>query len=401
MVEDSFWQALGKGLEQAKVAAVSFGLRVVVHATALSFWLLGSARWGFSFWSYVGLICLVPRGISPTSTWLLPTLTGAAQTAFLISQGMPPGAAVFFGGLQTWAQRVFEKKGRVGWEWVMAPILCLGVGFLMDLVPWGTFAAVAAAGAAVQTVYGYFRLSPMLRGRFGNVHKALQLRVSDRSLPPPLEAPLRRLVGQLGAFHTHCKRPDKKALPLAQAADDILAQLLRLKSRSRPEAWDAAAGKTFVAVGKLNEDLHTLLMALGPLSLEDAPLDPLERFQASALELVRKRESLPQPLQPHLEAIVAGAERLIDCIRRDSADLAPGSRFLNRYLPAAHRVVDEYARLSSSGWEQASVLTKAEEVLARLAKAFHSECGRLLENDAMSLGAELKVLDKLLQMDGK
>ncbi len=402
MENDPFGGFLGKAFEGAKQAAADIGMRIVVHATAVAACLLGASRYGFSFWSYIGLICLVPRGISLTAPWVLPSATGAAQTVMLIMQGMSPGAAVFFGGFQTWLQRVFDKKGRIGREWVMAPILCLGLGFVSVDIPFVTFGLFAVAGAAVQTLYGFFRLTPMLRGRLGNLHKALRLRLEDKGLPVPLSAPLRRLVGQLESYHTRCRRPGKESLPLIEAGDDILAQLLRLKHRPQPESWDASAGKTFVAVDKLNEALHSRLAALGPLPVGNgAALDPLDRFYATALELSGKREKVPASMHRHLDGILAGTERLLHLMRNDAADVAPGTRFLNRYLPAAHRVVDEFARLTATGKEQASLLTQTEETLDRLEKAFAAEHDRLLANDAMSLSAELKVLDKLLQMEGK
>ncbi len=402
MDDDSLRGFINRVFDEAKRTAVGIGMRFVVHATALACWAWAGAAHGFSFWSYIGLICLVPRGISATASWVLPTAVGAAQTALLIGQGMPPGVALFFGGLQTWIQRLFDQKGRIGWEWIAAPLVCLGVGFLAEQAPYAVFGAFAVAGAAAQVLYGFFRLSPQLRGRLAGLQKALRLRLEDRTLPTPLQAPLRRLVGQLGVYHTRCKRPGKEALPLAKAADDILAQLMRLKNRALPESWDASAGRTFTAVDKLNEELHTRLAAMGPLPVEeDLPRDPLERFYASGLDLARKREGLPEALHRQVDGIVTGVERIIACMRSDPADIAPGTRFLNRYLPAAHRVVDEYARLASAGGEQARVSAQAEEVLERLAQAFAAEHGRLLENDTMSLSAELKVLDKLLQMDGK
>ncbi len=397
MNEDSFSGFISRVFGQMTATAAGLGMRLVVHLTAAVFAVWGAIGHNFSVWSYVGLICLVPRRPTLRSSWVLPTAVGALQTGLLLARGMNPGIALFFGGLQTWLQRVIDKRGRMGWEWAAAPALCLGFGSLVQWAPYSEFAAVAAIGATVQTLYALFRLSPALRARLENLRKSLRQRLEEK-LPPPMEAPLRRLVGQLGAFNARQKRPGYKEIPLAEAGEAVLAGLLRLKTRSRPEAWDLEAGKTFALLEKLNDDLHARIRALGPQAIPDEERDPLERLQALSLELSRKRDILPHALQARLDGIYAGVERILDCMRRDPADLAPGSRFLNRYLPAAHRVVDEYARLSAAGAPQPP--TGLEEVLERLEKAFAAEHSRLLQNNAMSLDAELKVLDSLLKMDG-
>lgn len=139
------------------------------------------------------------------------------------------------------------------------------------------------------------------------------------------------------------------------------------------------------------------------LAAEEAR-NPLAPFSRSLAELEAKSIKLPAELRQHTQAIVLHAGNILACMAGDPADVQPGSRFLNRYLPATHKIVDEYIRLSLEGRGHdyiESVLGRVDELLARLAGAFYQEHGSLLRNDAMQLGVELQVLDKLLKMEGK
>lgn len=130
----------------------------------------------------------------------------------------------------------------------------------------------------------------------------------------------------------------------------------------------------------------------------------LEAFSDRARHLAHKAESLPPGVRPKVLGIAAGTEKLLDSMRADAGDTAAGDRFLSRYLKAAHDVVDEYARLAAEADNRPNVaeaLVRAERTLAALEQAFAEERLRMLNNDTVNFRAQLKVLDKLLRMDGR
>lgn len=131
---------------------------------------------------------------------------------------------------------------------------------------------------------------------------------------------------------------------------------------------------------------------------------PFKHFYLSAADLEAKSAALPAGLQAHSLAISLHTRNILECMTKDPNDVQPGNRFLGRYLPAAHKIVDDYTRLGREGrghQDIESVLGRVDEVLERLAQAFQQEHGNLLRNDAMQLSAEMQVLDKLLKMDGR
>lgn len=146
-----------RSLEELK----RLGRRVFVHvvavvcgaAAALS---TGSIAAGLCV--YIGGICLVARGISPAPAWSFPTMAGVTQLAVLAAFGLPLPQAVFWGGVQTWAQRLLQKRLNMGSEWgTLLLLLPMGIylaGSAPVLLLAGSFAAVGAAwAAAVQVVF--------------------------------------------------------------------------------------------------------------------------------------------------------------------------------------------------------------------------------------------------------
>jgi hypothetical protein len=177
------------------------------------------------------------------------------------------------------------------------------------------------------------------------------------------------------------------------------------------------------AIGKhpINPALFALCTAIGYLSLrlyqirerkkatladaDNLLTDSLSKpFQASLDGLIDKKKQLPQEMQPQVASLCLSTESILRCMDDDPACATTGARFLERYLPSIHMVVDEYLRLKTQGEGQESIqaeLAKSENLLARMADAFHEEHGNLLRKDTLRFKAELNVLDKLLKMDGR
>ncbi|MDR0466138.1 MAG: 5-bromo-4-chloroindolyl phosphate hydrolysis family protein [Deltaproteobacteria bacterium] len=128
-----------------------------------------------------------------------------------------------------------------------------------------------------------------------------------------------------------------------------------------------------------------------------------DEFWAS-LALLREKNTLLSPaLREHTEALARAAGDILACMRDDVNIRPAGARFLTRYLPAAHVILDEHLRLSASV-EHAHVqesLESGANMLKRLAVAFREEHGHLLRDDIMRFNAEMTILDKLLKIDGR
>jgi hypothetical protein len=126
-------------------------------------------------------------------------------------------------------------------------------------------------------------------------------------------------------------------------------------------------------------------------------------FEAS-LTLLRKKKKLLSPaLHKDTDALIRAAGGILDSLYADQEERPAQARFLARYLPAAHTILDEHIRLSENA-DRAPVQESLENgavMLERLAAAFQQEHDRLLRNGAMLFNAEMHTLDKLLKMDGR
>ncbi len=136
---------------------------------------------------------------------------------------------------------------------------------------------------------------------------------------------------------------------------------------------------------------------------EERNRDPFEEYRKSIKELYPKQAYLPQNLQNTLLQLALTAEAIIRAMEDDSRDIKAGEKFLTRYLPATHKILDDYKRYCAIPSNQTitEALARSEEVLERLAQAFVSEHNYLLRNDIDDFSANLRVLDTLLKMEGK
>ncbi len=310
----SFFQ---KALDYAK----GFGKRIVVHVCALlCAAVVASSVGGVSAFlgTYFGLICLVARESCVKTKWLLPSSLGLVQAALCLFMGLPLYQCIFWGGMQSFVQRIFAKRFELGFEWFICIFLIpVSLSYLLSLPNviflLASFAAIAVSGSIFWRLY------------------------------KPKNA-----------------KDDKKS-----------------KAKGEPIKQD---------------------------SPKEEPLDPFEDYRKSIAKMRVKQILLPKKLQSTVQALTMSAESIIICMTEDKRDLDAGKRFLNRYLPAAHSVLDNYSRHAkdaATNPQVAKALSQSEDVLIRLEQAFAYEHNHLQKNNIDDFSAELNVLDTLLKMDGK
>ncbi len=157
---------------------------------------------------------------------------------------------------------------------------------------------------------------------------------------------------------------------------------------------------------KLNEPINNKEQEVVKDSEEDTIQEnaPFKDYNDSIAKLRVKQILLPKNMQQSIQALTASAEAIIICMQEDKRDTEPGKRFLNRYLPATHSVLDNYRRHckdASTNAQVAQALNQSEEVIVRLEQAFAHEHNHLLRNNIDDFSADLRVLDTLLKMDGR
>ena len=367
------------------------------------------------FTAYVGFICLVPHGSPRTVDWLIPSGLGAFLAVAWTVWGLPWQFCIIWGGALTWTIRLLMKRGMMDWEWSVVPAMLLAMyGFFDDLLPWCrvgppylTFPLLVLAGWGALRLYARLMGDSVQKSMLLEACARLEKLVSDKKIPPELEQSVRKLAVQGRRLLELKPRLDQSTSDLSRSLADISGKLARLGTKLTP----IGAAKARDTLDRLSKSMDERLRALEPAK-EETPLSAearalaarVEEFRSMARGLVEKAASLPEDLRTPVQGVADATENILACMLKDPQDVAPGDRFLSRYLKAAHTVVDEHVRLApqaGASREVSEALAKSKDLLLRLEKAFTEEHAALLRNDTMNFTAELNVLDKLLKMEGK
>ncbi len=360
---------------------------------------------------YAGLVCFVPlSGTEELSKRALPIAAGLLLALCWTFWGMPWQFTIFWGGFAAWLCHLALRR-EMGWEWLNLPLLFAG---LLSYIIASKFVSVAAsplwtfplfvlAGYFGARIYGRLRGPSIREGLLRASCKKLRAKLDSASLPESL---------RIGAAQL-----EKQSLLLLDSGSELagddegliraLANAVDLTALTGPHSGEGRIKELEARLSALNQQLYERLEGVRKArpAREKSPLElRLDGFAQSARSLQFKAAPLPEDIRSPVAGIGRSAEAIIGCMRDDPNDVAPGDRFLSRYLKAAHTVVDEYNRLSpQSGADaaMAELLSRSRDLLQRLESAFAQEHAGLLRNDAVNFTAELNVLDKLLKMDGK
>lgn len=422
--------------EKLKQKAKGFAVRLLVHASALaSAFIIGEqspyhtllSPQGMNYGlvvlsSYIGLVCLFSRGMALRSRWLVPFGAGLVQCAVLIGAGLPLHFSIFFAGVQTWLLRILQKKGKNNTEWVALFFIVLaGCAIIMHYsLPFAllTFPLISIIAATLGKMLKFRNFLPVYQLRLQKQILQLEQSLASRKLPPPLENITRELDVLTRQLNLQFPSPSDNALQLFDAIELASNQVHKIEARQQPGVWDYQTDVARANIAAANKLITQYLGTLPQSSPNQSPgltsgNNNLTRFELSAGELWQKKNQLPEQLHPHIQGIYTSTLEMVNYLQSSPKGMRPASNFLDRYLKATHRVLDEFIRLNAKTGQAPNqmmqqnnaalnqALTRSEHLLSRLESAFASELAHLQQNDMISLSAELGVLDSLLKMDGR
>lgn len=411
-------------LEKAGEYARGFGMRILIHICAIL--LAGAASSSFVhpdapllsggivfFCAYVGLVCLLPRGMSARPEWIVPSAMGGLQLLVWAAFGVPWQFLFLWSGALTWTIRALARRGDLGWEWVALPCLLIGlICFFSDLrplspvtPPYWTFPLLAAAGWGLLRLWSRNREARERQRALPDLCTALEKLASSNRLSSGLNDQVRQLAAQTRQLLAADPTAQDDA-GLRESLRDMRDALAGVKA----EVSTVAIAGLLARAVHLNQQLQDRLQALerkkrlSSRLLDPALLARLQGYRSQAQALLQKTAALSPQGRGHVQGIVRATENILSCMSEDARDVGPGDKFLSRYLNAAHTVLDEHARLSTRAAQDREIkeaLEKSAALLERLEQAFNAEHTALLANDTVNFNAELNVLDKLLKMDGR
>ncbi len=412
-----------------------FFSRVGVHCLALIASACFAEDGGAIFASYIGLISLFPYGDMKERDWLVPVCAGLAQAFILFLAGWSAPAGIFTGGILTWCIRFLNAKGKMGWEWSVLPMFLFGIKFYLideDVPGMSMISLLFLLSFFVLLALGWRVLQKHRRAaRMMDVQKMLeqakqllQNASNRRSLSPEMQQQADMLLKQASTYARWGEKGADTPFPLAPR---ILATAQSVDEIGRKAALDAEAEKNsdiskwIKSARRLGrqqqsgvskddvllrdcQSLNAILLEKNRVGQPSAAgEDDYAEYEKSAQELLKKKNSLPSELAEHAEKIAYSSFSIIQSMHDDPADRIPGRRFLDKYLPITHRILDEHIRLSGMNAKSDDIrdsLGRSREILERLSLAFADEYTSLLQNDAMNFTAELNALDAVLKMQG-
>lgn len=96
-------------------------------------------------------------------------------------------------------------------------------------------------------------------------------------------------------------------------------------------------------------------------------------------------------------------EKILDTIEKDPKDLKPSRSFLNYYLDAVLKILNQYNEMSTQkigSKDVEQLIVKVDGTLTALEQACEKHLKRLMENDLLDLDTELTVLQRTIEMEG-
>lgn len=95
--------------------------------------------------------------------------------------------------------------------------------------------------------------------------------------------------------------------------------------------------------------------------------------------------------------IIEVIKKIFDNFKKDPKDIRSARQFLSYYLDTSIKIVRKYIDLSSQNVrspEITATLTRAENMLDSIEKAFEKQQARLLRDDVMDLDVEIETLER-------
>ena len=385
---------------------------------------------------YAGIICLIPYGAVKNPYWFIPVCAGAAELCLLLWAGVLLPFALFLAGLLTWTMRLILAKGDIGWDWTASPLLVICLysvsSRLFDYCRHTAYGLLPLLSFPCLLLFGCLVYRMFTRLFSSNVHKqmlsASLVRLRTVLQSNTLNEQEKSLAGILLS--------QSEALAVSGSCPDILVDRLvnvtgELEDLSRALAsqpswtqklfkttqWQHLGQNKSIQGGRITRDgvLNDVSCLIKDMSahlaknkkdIRSAAVDAQTENEAelnditlSANTLLGKKTSLPPAFSAPVEQIAFTTLDILSTIRSMPGDQRSSVRYLAKYLPRVHHVVDEYIRLKLSLSQETTERTL--EVLKHLASSFAAQKQGLSRTDTISYTAELDALDTLLTMSSK
>lgn len=361
-----YWNIAGRGFwQRLRIHLIALVLGASGLFTAPEKLLLSNTSAGGV---YIGLICLIPAGEIKSLAWRIAVFLGWLEVFILSTLGFTGCEAIFWGGCLTFFLQVISKQVKK-LEWLtFLPVLAFMTSYIDALFIGDEFFLYGSFGLLFSIGLLFTRILPDQDKIF-----LPQNTEQVQDLNNPTAEKVSSGVKNPGQFWERLKSKEDTSSNQGQAVNSA--------TRQREEAKVETASTKELTAKELWPELFN-----------------------SVEELRQKRFLLTEELKQVLLDLCDSARDILKSMESDPRDRERGERFLRRYLKETHKLVDNHARFmreKNLNSDLAETLEHSSQILTRLKDAFAQEYAALLRNDADDFSADIKVLDKLLKMEGK
>ncbi len=107
-------------------------------------------------------------------------------------------------------------------------------------------------------------------------------------------------------------------------------------------------------------------------------------------------------IKDQILAIHSVARKIFDNFEYDPKDIKAARQFLNYYLDATIKIIEQYYILSGTKTDEKKkeTLKEVEKLMGRIEKAFENQLTKLYDDDFINLDTEIRVLENAVKHDG-
>jgi 5-bromo-4-chloroindolyl phosphate hydrolysis protein len=107
-------------------------------------------------------------------------------------------------------------------------------------------------------------------------------------------------------------------------------------------------------------------------------------------------------IRDQILAIHSVARKIFDNFEYDPKDIKAARQFLNYYLDATIKIIEQYSILSDMKTDEKKkeTLKEVEKLMGRIEKAFENQLTKLYDDDFINLDTEIRVLENTVKHDG-
>lgn len=121
-------------------------------------------------------------------------------------------------------------------------------------------------------------------------------------------------------------------------------------------------------------------------------------------EMKRLDENIADPgISADIVRLSQVSEKIFEAVRNDPAKLPQIRKFMDYYLPTTLKLLNAYDRMSGAGVSGENIggtLSKVEDMMKTVVKAFEKQLDSLYGADALDVSAEIKVMETLMAREG-